>query len=153
MNEQRGIDKLIEAIRSEPNRFKMASWYSGGGLDKFMKRDCGTAACIGGWIEAFARVDLKIDRPISSAEEIAWLGIDTTEGQMAKLFIASSEGEFGYLARLDMKSFDRLLNAEERSRAGVRVLEILRDTGRTDWPRALQETGLADRFGPFIRNE
>lgn len=87
---------------------------------------CGTAACIGGWLQA-ARPDLR-DGHLHEA--VAALGCDPDEAK--KLCWAKS---------VSFSSFDPAWDATPEQAA--RAVEILRDTGKCDWPRAMEAEAAA----------
>ncbi len=154
MNVER-LNRIIERIRSEPAHFIMADWIESGQFGTNSKKallelECGTAGCIGGWAETLANADaakglykfpLDYDNePIHHMSAAAdWLGVHDKGSddwrQLDNLFMMDHE--------FNMENFDRL-EPEERARAAIRAIEIYRDTGSSDWVRALDETGLRD---------
>lgn len=157
------INRVIEAVKASPKAYKMTYWVnfakynvSFDTLNAMANGDtCGTAACIGGWMNVLALRDkaagderyANINAGENSAMVATFLGIPVDEyslevgRSLSSLFnMVSSEPHVW----LSMPRFDELA-PEDRARAGVRALEIWRDTGKADWPRALRETGLYDQ--------
>lgn len=101
---------------------------------------CNTALCIAGWANLLRMQEQDPDA-LKSADFISnagssrgareWLGIPYEQAD--PLFAMSN-------ARIGVSTFDRLVQ-DVRYKAGIRVLEILRDEGVVDWDRALSEAG------------
>jgi hypothetical protein len=149
------INRVIAAVRDEPHHYKMVNWNSAGDRDAEKRitlarnNPCNTVGCFGGWMDALALCDIadgKMKEPVRRYDD------DTNAQVMAKAFIGMEDAEpsrSDQLMRLmhmdfiwNMTRFDRLPDSA-RSLAGVRALEIFRDnSGKSDWTRALDETGL-----------
>src|SRR5262245_22385766 len=56
MNKER-LNRVIEQIKAEPTHFVMSDWVNTGDPKDLEALRCGTAGCIGGWIETLARAD------------------------------------------------------------------------------------------------
>jgi hypothetical protein len=149
------INRVIEAVRNEPTHFVMKEWNTadnGSRLEESRltltrNNPCNTAGCLGGWMDSLALADIadgKMEPPNPRPYEVAVYPTD-----MAAAFVGVQMGdhELNALFHMDdrycLSRFDRL-PAEKRAEAGVRVLEIFRDTEESDWTLALKETGLLD---------
>lgn len=141
MPNTKNINDVIEAIKAHPKNFKMDDFIQGDVL-----HSCGTAGCIAGFTLAL-KADILSKEPefrnssnkgvyylrthrVVQAAEI--LGITTDEAQ--ELFFMPGGAE-------QRHAFDREPN-DIRAAAAVRVLEILRDTGKVNWHLALRDAGL-----------
>jgi hypothetical protein len=144
------LNRVIEAIRSEPNHFVMRSWNTAGGIDASdearstlaRNNPCNTAGCIGGWMDSLALADIADGKMEAGAS----IGSDQPLTLVAA-FAGVERGDLDDLFHMDhywsMFRFDRLPDAQ-RAEAGARAVEIFRNTGESDWKRALEETGLLD---------
>ncbi len=156
------INRVIEQVKAEPAMFKMSHWVSSAADPYNDSRSivkqaadapaCGTAACLGGWMHILAMRDAKNgdgryeDDDLYSYDRMLakFLGIAPHNVQeIVPLFsIGVKPGE----ERVWMSTFDNELTPEERAAAGVRALELFRDTGEARvWGQALTETGLYDK--------
>lgn len=149
------INRVIEKVKAEPKLYKMTDWVNFDMNKYYASQDaleamaegntCGTAACLGGWMNILAIADKRAGDPryadISEGQSTRLVGAFLGSGSTYGLFnMANKSGEY-----LSMPHFDKL-PAEDRARAGVRVLEIFRDTGKSDaWAQALRETGLYEQ--------
>lgn len=154
------INRVIEAIRAEPNHFVMRDWTTAPDAgDNFENEDarrtlarnnpCNTVGCIGGWADSLALNDIadgKMQPPEST------YGADRlypTELAAAFFGVSPRSAELDSLFHMDRKfsmaKFDRLPD-EKRAEVGARALEIFRDNnGKSDWKRALEEGGVLDK--------
>lgn len=112
--------------------------------------ECQTAMCIAGWSNALRMIDAGQDYKNIVAKDAmtfmrhfnsdsaasAWLGISSGQGE-ALFYLFSSHGP-------GKTSFDSL-PPEKRRLAGIRVLEILRDTDKVDWDTAIVDAGIIKR--------
>lgn len=169
MNHER-IQLVIDAIRKEPTHFKMEEWIDGivGGSGakgnakiQLAELKCGTAGCIGGWMESLAWAAEKKGEFIVPMVTYDGIAEPAAAYKIAAEFIGIDlHDEHGWHTKLgwelyrlfhmersySMTRFDRLFSAEERAAAAIRALEIFRDTGKSNWRQALEETGLLERF-------
>lgn len=141
------INRVIEALERE-REAKHETFMMGGfsyyiGSDDGEARDgryhgCNTALCIAGWANTLQMSErTKRSSRFSGAStnfERAqrWLGL--REEQAWKLFYMG-----GSIMRLS--EFD-YLPAALRYHAGIRVLQILRETGKVDWLQAMRCAGI-----------
>ncbi len=118
--------------------------------------ECGTAMCVAGWANLIRMTEEGVDYKAITDSEFRqafeswhkareWLGIagygpaeDLFRCQIEDNVRFQLEGHTYIVAGMD--GFDRLPNATKRA-AGIRVLEILRDTGEVDWQQALVDVG------------
>lgn len=143
------INQIIERLRQDQaigTHFRMSDYAKAiKGDDHHIYQECNTAFCMAGWANFFR---LKEEAPAKlnsrlyyianvTADNLAceWLEIDGE--QACKLFYMRDD----CYPTISMELFD-LLPAEQRYPAGIRVLEILRDEGHTDWRRAIKEAGI-----------
>jgi hypothetical protein len=133
------IDKLIEAIKAKPTHFKMDEWKTDGDL----LHDCGTVACLGGWSNVLSGHLGKEGAGAWNNDDVAaaWLGI--TKTQANQLF---------YMDGPDQRANFDCAEPDARVIAADRVLKVLRDEGRVDWPQALDAAGLASIIEPEERD-
>src|SRR5262245_4194919 len=144
------LNALIENMRANPEHYVMSDWLSHGlGLDEkqdLVELKCGTAGCIGGWLDSMANVEAKAGTftiPPEHSGPGLFGGINAAADYLE---IDEEDDKYWQLDNLfmmdrvfDMTRFDKL-PAEDRAKAGIRAVEIFRDTGKSDWRRALTET-------------
>lgn len=147
------LNALIENLRAEPEHYVMSNWINSG-LGTEDKKDlvelkCGTAGCLGGWLDSMANVEVRKGSFILP-DTIPLHTLHGLNGAAAYLEINEEDPKYWELDNLfmmdrifDMERFDKL-PAEDRAKAGIRAVEIFRDTGSSDWRRALEETGLIE---------
>lgn len=117
----KNLTELAEAIRNIDDSdtseagFDMSSPY----FDCYSEHPCGTAACIGGWLH-LANV------PPDEEEEF--------EDILTEIHPGVAEYEFTSLCY----HYPRYPTTPNRLQA-ARAIEILRDTGKCDWDRAMRE--------------
>lgn len=147
MNEA-NIRRIIAAIRAEPDHFEMNNWFKGGYLRDVAARQCGTAACIGGWAEVLMHEDLGTVGPSTSPDYCAWLGWDRdSELDCAFDEICTMNNEFigddpvEKYEYLSMAHFDKL-PATVRAAAAAEVLERFIATGKNHWAQVLHDQEL-----------
>lgn len=152
------INRLIEVFQKDSGiHFRMDGYIEytpESGIDADKREaptkylECQTAMCVAGWANALRMLDEGKDyKKIVAAdtdgfmahfnsEEAAceWLGITYMEGR-ALFYLESHYGPSKY-------AFDKIA-PEKRKIAGIRVLEILRDTGVVDWDQAIVDAGIA----------
>ena len=119
-------------------------------------QECNTVLCLAGWANLLRMMQVNptaLDNPhcfkvvISNTDGAArWLGI--SDQQAYPLFFMRNFGDsksvipgLNHLLETPLGWFDTLSN-RRRYKAGIRVLEILKEDGEVDWPRALVETGV-----------
>lgn len=112
--------------------------------------ECQTAFCIAGWSNALRMIDAGKDYKNIVADTVGefmmhfsnedeacgWLDIGSADGETL-FYLHSKRGP-------DKEDFDGI-SPEKRKIAGIRVLEILRDTGEVDWDTALVDAGIIKR--------
>ncbi len=140
------INQIIADIREDKgDHFRMSSFsdYLSPGVkeeDNGKYIPCNTSFCIGGWANfhrlqetAPEKLDTTVfSRLVTNADAAAeWLGMAPYDAYT--LFHMSGS--------IDIGDFDDQ-PLEARRTAGVRVLEILRDTGKVDWNQALVDAGI-----------
>jgi hypothetical protein len=150
------LNRVIEAIRNEPHHFVMMNWNTASeGPDETSLRvslarnnPCNTAGCIGGWMDALGLTDIADGKmePVTPEYE---------GGPVYGIFVAAAfidlprqSWELRQLFHMDrnfsMTRFDNL-PPQKRAEAGIRAVEIFRDSGgKSDWRQALQDTGLLE---------
>jgi hypothetical protein len=158
------INRVIAAVRAEPHHFVMKDWITNcahpsdytpeNRLQLARNNPCNTAGCLGGWMDSLALCDIqdgKMQEPDPDENDVslrpsklaaAFVGVDAGDFQLERLF------HMDHLYSLSR--FDRLPD-EDRAKAGARALEIFRDTGKSNWTQALQDTGVLEqvRFLPW----
>jgi hypothetical protein len=120
------INKLIGVLKATET-FDMRSYYHDDAAP-----GCGTPACIGGHAQALAGTSTP-DHPFQTVVD-AQEFLDITPEQGSDLFILGGWGVPNEQKRLKVQNYG--LNKVTREQA-VRVLELLRDTGRVRWDMAL----------------
>lgn len=155
------INRVIAAVRAEPHHFVMKDWNTAtNAAESFPEKKrlslarnnpCNTAGCLGGWMDSLALCDIadgKMKPPILSDEDLIDGRINPLDLAARFIGVAAEQhwgSELDMLFHMDrhlsMTRFDRL-PPKARAEAGARALEIFRDTGKSNWERALSETGL-----------
>jgi hypothetical protein len=152
------INKLIARLQADDgSHFRMACFIAPlsdpeqGEAREYV--ECGTVLCIAGWANLFAmqeagidpnrevkldplsdKVRLKFGQQFSDTVRAAeWLGIYSGDGENE---YATAADRLFYQRGYHRDAFDALQPAVRRA-AGIRVLEVLRDTGEVDWPTAI----------------
>lgn len=141
------INQIINDIREDKgDHFRMSSYseYLNPGVsDEDMGKyiPCNTSFCIGGWANLHRLMETNpeamktqgFSRLIADGSAAAeWLGMGYNDAHW--LFHMGG-------SNISMAYFDDQ-PLEARRAAGVRVLEILRDTGIVNWPQALSDAGI-----------
>lgn len=125
------IDKVIAAIKAEPELLKMYGW-NGQKVDA--PNICGTAACIGGWAEIIAKKEgFVVEYNSNILGPSQWLGLNRELEN--DLFLMNGD--------IQRKMFDKK-PAPMRAKVAIEVLENLKATGVVDWNSALIRNGLDD---------
>lgn len=157
------INKLIRWLEEDQGRhFAMSRWNSKAGEGeqraRIKHKECGTTLCLAGSCELLAQLDqgvrpskLRINTP-DWRHSFAYAGanyLDLTDTQRDNLFFLQTGDRM-----MAIDAFDRLCDLR-RTAAAVRVLEILRDTGKVCWALAVKETGGWDpnRYVPYETKE
>lgn len=158
---QENLERIAQAIESEPEHFKMREWLTGTEkAEHVAQHRCGTAACIGGWVDVLRAKDFfdqhgrwpfrSEDSYSNSYKRLEWLGFEDVESAVATQWwylttmnneLVADDGGDEYLM---MGRFDDLL-PEERAKAGAEVVLRFAKTGRAMWGTVLKELGLYDR--------
>lgn len=147
------INKTIALIEaSAPERVQMRDWFSDS------KNWCKTNACIAGWVimaNLKHKKGIKI-APSYRATMILDLDYDTTDNLFVMRDLSTAPAKYMRYYELvkstgvdprdplnnlrvsDLGLFD-MLPATIRKQAAINVLTILRDTGKVDWLRAIEE--------------
>ncbi len=152
------INRVIEAIKADGKAFKMLNFVQSESASAVKDNygnprqwDCGTAMCIAGWANLIRLEDAgnkpklntggsdpyhnEFARQFANEDRAAhWLGFDGSY-EARPLFYMSYNCWDGQHER---NQFDALPD-DVRSKAGIYVLEHLRDTGAIDWPAAIEK--------------
>ncbi len=128
------IDRVIEVVRGHPANFTMSGWVNTS-YERLIEHRCGTAACLGGWMEALAFADSS-----RGLTPFQWLGVEE-DSELGEELSAMFHMDYEY----SMLRFDRLPD-ETRANVAVTVLESFRDTGKGDWKGALIKHGVEDQL-------
>ena len=142
------INKIIESLKTDTgNHFIMANfadYLNGMRAEQYVH--CNTAMCICGWAnhhrlaqtDAAALTRANYGALVADEEKgAAWLGIDWNTGH--ELFFLKDT--FGAPLFESLETFDAEPPEKKRA-AGIKVLEILRDTGEVNWSAALDHAGI-----------
>jgi hypothetical protein len=155
MPNRENIDQMIAFIKCDgerkgkPRRFQMARWASVVASTEesspmVERHACGTIMCLGGTAN-FLRLaatpgkfgstpyDFVVTEADNYPAAAAWMGLDIEKAKL--LFTLRNEDGKQAMELLDFDMLPRAITVA----AGVRVLEILRDTGRVNWSKAIAE--------------
>lgn len=157
---QENLERIAQAIESEPKHFQMKNWLTGTDEVKHVAQHrCGTAACIGGWVDVLRAQDFfdqhgrwphSGDNHAASHKRLEWLGFDDEESAVSTQWwhltvmnneLVDDDSGDEYLM---MGYFDGLL-PEERGKAGAEVVRRFAQTGRSLWGTVLKELDLYER--------
>lgn len=145
------IDKTIALLKKlKPDQFEMGQWTCKNiGVGGTRGALCDTTACLAGWI-TIAQMP-RTELALYFGKEAPYNAGSVDYEKRAAGFLGQGEDRPEYGTTLHalfmmpngykMVLFDNQ-PARKRHAAAIRVLEILRDTGREDWPRALTEAGI-----------
>lgn len=135
------IQKVIDRLSADTGKhFEMKNWSTNLVTgDSAKAPECNTAYCVAGWMNAidFAEhPDQYKFRPyygIISDSRNAGMLMGLEPADWDDLFMLRHECVALFE---EMADFDRYPDEQKRE-AGIKVLEILRDTGKVNWPVAL----------------
>lgn len=91
--------------------------------------ECGTACCIGGWVQ---HCNPELAR-------IGWLGLIDAVATLLPEVLGDDNSFWGELHELCFPENNNSYAWGATPQQAARVVEILRDTGKCDWDRAMQE--------------
>lgn len=145
------IDKTIALLKTlKPDQFEMSHWTcKNPGAGGTRGRLCDTTACLAGWITIAQMPRAELARYFGKDAPYNANSVDYErlaaghlgQGPERPEWISVLHNLFMMPEGYKMVLFDRQ-PARKRHAAAIRVLEILRDTGREDWPQALRDAGI-----------